>query len=31
MTLMIIKAEYLIQELEKKHPKPDWYSSIRIQ
>ena len=28
---MIIKAEYLIQELEKKHPKPDWYSSIRIQ
>ena len=28
---MIIKAEYLTQELEKKHPKPNWYSSIMIQ
>jgi len=28
---MIIKAQYLIQELEKKHPKPDWYSNIIIQ
>tara|TARA_B100001063_G_C16707946_1_gene526362 strand:+ start:307 stop:1320 length:1014 start_codon:yes stop_codon:yes gene_type:complete len=28
---MIIKAEYLTQELEKKHPKPNWYSSISIQ
>ena len=28
---MIIKAQYLIQELEKKHTKPDWYSSIVIQ
>ena len=28
---MIIKAQYLIQELEKKHPKPDWYSNVIIQ
>ena len=28
---MILKAEYLIQELGKKYPKPDWYSSIIIQ
>ena len=28
---MIIKAQYLVNELEKKHPKPDWYSNVIIQ
>ena len=28
---MIIKAQYLINELEERHPKPDWYSDVIIQ